>query len=149
MRIQISILMPWKRLRVVSISCGSDYATLSLPLSAGLASARRPRHAGREVSIWSEEWKHECEIADPAGVKPDMLQAMLYGTQGDEGESAQGIASSRRGGRGTARQRDRAVQAGPGLKRRKSRRGYRRAGAGPSALARISLPVSPLNSSDA
>jgi hypothetical protein len=63
------------------------------------------RLAGREVSTWSEEWKHECEIAYRAGMKPEKLRAMLYGVQGGEGESGRGIQGpSRRRGRGTARQ---------------------------------------------
>lgn len=53
------------------------------------------RLAGREVSTWSEEWKHECEIAYLAGMKPEKLRAMLYGAQGGEGESARGIKAHR------------------------------------------------------
>lgn len=53
------------------------------------------RLAGREVSTWSEEWKHECEIAYLAGMKPEKLRAMLYGVQGAQDESARGIKSHR------------------------------------------------------
>ncbi len=53
------------------------------------------RLAGREVSTWSEEWKHECEIAYLAGMKPDKLKGMLYGVQGGEGESVRGIKHHR------------------------------------------------------
>lgn len=53
------------------------------------------RLAGREVSTWSEEWKHECEIAYLAGLKPDKLRAMLYGVQGAQDESASGIKQKR------------------------------------------------------
>jgi len=49
------------------------------------------RLAGRQVSIWSDEWKHECEIAYLAGLKPEKLRGMLYGVLGGEGESARGI----------------------------------------------------------
>lgn len=53
------------------------------------------RLAGREVSTWSEEWKHECEIAHLAGLKPDRPQAILYGVQGGEGDEARGIKQYR------------------------------------------------------
>lgn len=53
------------------------------------------RLAGREVSTWSEEWKHECEIAYLAGMKPDKLRGMLYGVQGAQDESASGIKQKR------------------------------------------------------
>ena len=53
------------------------------------------RLAGREVSTWSEEWKHECEIAYLAGMKPEKLRAMLYGVQGAQDESARGIKHHR------------------------------------------------------
>ncbi|CAN7338344.1 hypothetical protein LJR090_002572 [Bosea sp. LjRoot90] len=53
------------------------------------------RLAGREVSTWSEEWKHECEIAYLARLSPEKLRAMLYGVQGGEGESARGIKAHR------------------------------------------------------
>lgn len=53
------------------------------------------RLAGREVSTWSEEWKHECEIAYLAGLSPEKLRAMLYGVQGGEGESVRGIKAHR------------------------------------------------------
>ena len=51
------------------------------------------RLVGREVSTWSEEWKHECEIAYL--LKPEKLRAMLYGLQGGEGESVRGIKHHR------------------------------------------------------
>ena len=51
--------------------------------------------AGCEVSTWSEEWKHECEIAYLAGMKPEKLKAMLYGMQGGEGDSVRGMKSHR------------------------------------------------------
>ncbi|MBN9438265.1 hypothetical protein [Bosea sp. (in: a-proteobacteria)] len=38
--------------------------------------------AGREVSTWSEEWKHECEIAYLAGLAPPKLSVMLDGVAG-------------------------------------------------------------------
>jgi len=53
------------------------------------------RLAGRDVSTWSEEWKHECEIAYLAGMKPAKLRDLLYGVQGGEGESVSGIKHKR------------------------------------------------------
>lgn len=53
------------------------------------------RLAGREVSTWSEEWKHECEISYLAGMKPEKLRAMLYGVQGAQDESARGFKQHR------------------------------------------------------
>lgn len=50
------------------------------------------RLAGREVPTWSEEWKHECEVAYFARMTPERLRAMLYGVQGDE---ARGIKQHR------------------------------------------------------
>ncbi len=68
------------------------------------------RLAGREVSTWSEEWKHECEIAYLARLSPEKLRAMLYGVQGAQDESVRGDQEpSRRCRRGATRQRDRAV----------------------------------------
>lgn len=53
------------------------------------------RLAGREVSTWSEEWKHECEIAYLAGMKPEKLRGMLYGVQGAQDETVRGIKQHR------------------------------------------------------
>ncbi len=53
------------------------------------------RLASREVSTWSEEWKHECETAYLAGMKPERRKGMLYGVQGAQDESAKGIKSQR------------------------------------------------------
>lgn len=53
------------------------------------------RLAGREVSTWSEEWKHECEVAYLAGMKPEKLRGVLYGVQGAQDETARGIKQHR------------------------------------------------------
>lgn len=53
------------------------------------------RLAGREVSTWSEEWKHECEIAYLARLSPEKLRAMLHGVQGGAGDEASGIKQKR------------------------------------------------------
>jgi hypothetical protein len=53
------------------------------------------RLAGRELSTWSEEWKHEWEVGYLARMKPDKLRGMLYGVQGAQDETASGIKQKR------------------------------------------------------
>jgi hypothetical protein len=33
--------------------------------------------AGREVSTWSEEWRHECEVAAVLAMSPAATQVIL------------------------------------------------------------------------
>lgn len=50
--------------------------------------------AGREVSTWSEEWKHECEIAYLAALPTAQLMACLDGTSESRGmKQARGEAA--------------------------------------------------------
>ncbi len=51
--------------------------------------------AGREVSTWSEEWKHECEIAYLAGLPPPKLSVMLEGVAGSTDREERGIKGVR------------------------------------------------------
>lgn len=51
--------------------------------------------AGREVSTWSEEWKHECEIAYLAGLPPPKLSVMLDGVAGSTNREDRGIKGVR------------------------------------------------------
>ncbi|SEG80324.1 DUF7696 family protein [Bosea lathyri] len=51
--------------------------------------------AGREVSIRSEQWKHECEVAYLADLTPEKRKAILYGVLGAEGDEARGIKRHR------------------------------------------------------
>lgn len=51
--------------------------------------------AGREVSTWSEEWKHECEIAYLAGLAPPKLSVMLDGVAGSTDREERGIKGVR------------------------------------------------------
>ena len=53
------------------------------------------RLAGREVSTWSEEWKHECEIAYLAGLSPPKLTEMLDGVPGATDREQRGIKQVR------------------------------------------------------
>lgn len=36
--------------------------------------------AGREVSTWSEDWRHECEVNAVLAMTPDQRRAFLEGT---------------------------------------------------------------------
>ena len=51
--------------------------------------------AGTEVSTWSEEWRHECEIAYLAGLTPPKLSVMLDGVAGSTDREERGIKSVR------------------------------------------------------
>lgn len=51
--------------------------------------------ANREVSTWSEEWRHECEVAYLLSLTPEKRRAMFYGVQGGEADEAKGIKSHR------------------------------------------------------
>jgi hypothetical protein len=51
--------------------------------------------AGREVSTWSEEWKHECEIAYLSGLAPPKLSVMLDGVAGSTDREERGIKGVR------------------------------------------------------
>lgn len=53
------------------------------------------RLAGREVSTWSEEWKHECEIAYLAAIPVGKRNVFLDGVQGGSGDE-RGIKVARR-----------------------------------------------------
>jgi hypothetical protein len=50
--------------------------------------------AGREVSTWSEEWKHECEIAYLAGMPIAKRNELLDGVTGGERDQ-RGIKGAR------------------------------------------------------
>lgn len=47
--------------------------------------------AGREVSTWSEEWKHECEVAYLAAMTPAKLTEMMDGVPGATDRDQRGI----------------------------------------------------------
>lgn len=51
--------------------------------------------AGCQVSTWSEEWKHECEIAYLAGLPPPKLSVMLDGVAGSTNREDRGIKGVR------------------------------------------------------
>ncbi|TCR65657.1 hypothetical protein [Bosea sp. BK604] len=51
--------------------------------------------ANRDVSTWSWEWQHECEIAYLLDMSAEKRKAMLYGVTGGEGDEARGIKHHR------------------------------------------------------
>ena len=51
--------------------------------------------AGREVSTWSEEWKHECEIAFLASMPLGKRNETLDGVTGSQDRDARGIKGIR------------------------------------------------------
>lgn len=51
--------------------------------------------AGHEVSTWSEEWRHECEVAYLAGLTAPKLSVMLDGVAGSTDREERGIKGVR------------------------------------------------------
>ena len=51
--------------------------------------------AGREVDTWSEEWKHECEIAFLASMPLGKRNETLDGVTGSQDRDARGIKGIR------------------------------------------------------
>lgn len=51
--------------------------------------------ANHEVSTWSEEWRHECEVAYLLDMPAEKRRSVLYGVQGAEGDEAKGIKHHR------------------------------------------------------
>jgi hypothetical protein len=51
--------------------------------------------AGREVSTWSEVWKHECEIAFLASMPLGKRNETLDGVTGSQDRDARGIKGIR------------------------------------------------------
>lgn len=51
--------------------------------------------AGCEVSTWSEEWKHECEIAFLASLPTGKRNEVLDGVTGSQDRDARGIKGIR------------------------------------------------------
>ncbi|HEV7339813.1 MAG TPA: hypothetical protein VGO06_27845 [Bosea sp. (in: a-proteobacteria)] len=51
--------------------------------------------AGAEVRTWSEEWRHECEIAYLAGLAPPKLSVMLDGVAASTDREERGVKGVR------------------------------------------------------
>lgn len=51
--------------------------------------------AGREVSTWSEEWRHECEVAHLASLTLAQRNLMLDGVPGSTDREERGIKGVR------------------------------------------------------
>ena len=52
--------------------------------------------AGREVSTWSEEWRHECEVAAVLAMSPAQRKSFFDGTTDPEsGRKERGVTDIR------------------------------------------------------
>jgi hypothetical protein len=52
--------------------------------------------AGREVSTWSEEWRHECEVAAVLAMSPDQRRSFFDGaTNSVSGRKERGVTDIR------------------------------------------------------
>lgn len=67
-----------------------DNATLSSP------SGRLTNLAGFEVSTWSEEWRHECEVAAVLTMSPAQRRSFFAGaTDPESGRKERGVTKIR------------------------------------------------------
>ena len=52
--------------------------------------------AGREVSTWSEEWRHECEVAAVLAMSPTQRKSFFDGTtEPESGRKERGVTEIR------------------------------------------------------
>jgi hypothetical protein len=51
--------------------------------------------AGHEVSTWSEEWRHECEVAAVLAMSPTQRKSFFDGTTGEDGRKERGVVDIR------------------------------------------------------
>jgi hypothetical protein len=52
--------------------------------------------AGREVSTWSEEWRHECEVAAVLAMSPAQRKSFFDGTtEPESGRKERGVTEVR------------------------------------------------------
>jgi hypothetical protein len=51
--------------------------------------------AGREVSTWSEEWRHECEVAAVLAMSPTQRKSFFEGNTDAEGRKERGVVDIR------------------------------------------------------
>ncbi len=50
---------------------------------------------GREVSTWSEEWRHECEVAAVLAMSPAQRKSLFDGATGEDGRKERGVTDIR------------------------------------------------------
>lgn len=51
--------------------------------------------AGREVSTWSEEWRHECEVEAVLAMSPAQRKSFFDGATDAEGRRERGVVDIR------------------------------------------------------
>jgi len=51
--------------------------------------------AGSNVSTWSEEWRHECEVAAVLATLPAQRKSFFEGATNDEGRKERGVIDIR------------------------------------------------------
>ncbi|KAA2237642.1 DUF7696 family protein [Salinarimonas soli] len=51
--------------------------------------------AGCEVSTWSEEWRHECEVAAVLAMSPTQRKSFFDGATNEEGRKERGVVDIR------------------------------------------------------
>jgi hypothetical protein len=51
--------------------------------------------AGCEVSTWSEEWRHECEVAAVLAMSSTQRKSFFEGNTGDDGRKERGVTDIR------------------------------------------------------
>ncbi|KAA2241124.1 DUF7696 family protein [Salinarimonas soli] len=49
--------------------------------------------AGREVSTWSEEWRHECEVAAVLAMSPTQRKSFFDGSTDGEGRPGTAVGA--------------------------------------------------------
>ena len=63
--------------------------------------------AGREVSTWSEEWRHECEVAAVLAMSPAQRKSFFDGaTDPESGRKERGVTDIRGAAAAEAIRRD-------------------------------------------
>jgi len=71
-------------------------AALGLPYPTAMQQNTAFSHlAGREVSTWSEEWRHECEVAAVLAMSPTQCKSFFDGTTGEDGRKERGVVDIR------------------------------------------------------
>ncbi|KAA2236433.1 DUF7696 family protein [Salinarimonas soli] len=51
--------------------------------------------AGCEVSTWSEEWRHECEVAAVLAMSPNQRKSFFEGNTMEDGRKERGVVDIR------------------------------------------------------
>ena len=71
-------------------------AALGLPYPTAMQQNTAFSHlAGREVSTWSEEWRHECEVAAVLAMSPAQRKSFFDGNTLEDGRKERGVVDIR------------------------------------------------------